>query len=192
MLEQIEFQSLMTITFVRLDWTENLYMRIDTDSVCLLGCTDLNPGTGFSVALGNYQNQLQFQKAALGQEQSPVTLETTHGLLVRTNNDRVCQIGFRDNPSTIRIYKDIEMNNNRILFLTNPVYAHEAVSKNYVDRKFDTLSFLSYKGHIPLLECAHSKTGFIANSSSRLDNFRKGWTAFNLRSRGEWVTAGEG
>jgi len=119
--------------------TGNLYMKIDTDTIRLLGCTDLNPGTGFSIPLGNYQNQLQFQKTDLGQEQSPVTLEMTYGLLVRTYNDNICHIGFRDNPPTICIYKDIEMNSNRILFLTNPTHPHEAVSKNYMDRKFDTV-----------------------------------------------------
>ena len=84
------------------------------------------------------------------------------------------------------------MNNNRILFLTSPTYPHEAVSKNYVDRKFYTLSFLSYEGQIPPLERAHSKTGFITNSSSRLDHFHEGWTAFNSGSHREWVTVGEG
>jgi len=146
--------------------TGNLYLRIDTDTVRLLGRTDLTPGTGFSIPLGNCHNQLQFQKAALGQEQSPVTLETTHGLLIHTHNHNICHIGFRVDPPTIRIYKEIEMNNNRILFLVNPAHLHEAVSKNYVDRKFDTLSFLSYEGHITSLERALSKTGFVVDSFS--------------------------
>jgi len=104
---------------------------------------------------------------------------------------RVCQIGFRDNPPTIRIYKD--RNEQQQDFVSHqPHYPHEAVSKNYVDRKFDTLSFLSYEGHIPPLERAHSKTGFIVNSSSRSDLFHQAWTAFNSGSHGEWVTAGEG
>jgi len=85
------------------------------------------------------------------------------------------------------------MNNNRILFLTNPAQPHEAVCKNDVDRKFDTpSSFLSYEGHIPSLERALSKTGFIVDSSSRLDAVHQGWAAFNKGRHGEWVTAGEG
>jgi len=51
--------------------------------------------------------------------------------IVGTHNDSICHIGFRDNPPTIRIYKDIEMNLNRILFLTNPTHPHEAVCKTH-------------------------------------------------------------
>ena len=57
--------------------------------------------------------------------------------IVSTHNDSICHIGFRDNPPTIRIYIDIEMNLNRILFLTNPTYPHETVCKNYTDRTLE-------------------------------------------------------
>ena len=79
------------------------------------------------------------------------------------------------------------MNNYRLLFLNNPVYPHEAVTKSYVDQKFANLSFLHYEGHIPPLECQMSKTGFIASSSSRYSPFNDAWFAFSTQS--EWRSA---
>ena len=86
--------------------TGDLYLKISTDRARFLGCQDLTPSTGFSLVLGNIQNQLQFQKAPLGRtrDQGPVTFMTTHGLLIKTRNQDICHIGFRDRPPTIRIY----------------------------------------------------------------------------------------
>ena len=174
--------------------TGDLNLRIADDRVRLLGCTRLNPGTGFSLPLGNYDNQLQFYKAAAGREQGPVTFKTTHGLLIQTiRNNSVCHIGFRTRgrPPTIRVYKNIEMNNNRLLFLNTPEHPHEAVQKDYVDRKFDTLVLMNSEGHIPPLERAQSKTGFIVSYSSQYSPFREAWYAFSSTA-GEWETVNEG
>jgi len=76
--------------------------------------------------------------------------------------EKTCHFG---DPSLI-MYKNIAMNSNRILYLTEPTYPHEDVSKNYVDRRFVDMDILSYEGHIPSLERADSKTGFVVSSSS--------------------------
>ena len=169
--------------------TGDLYLKIDRNRARFLGCDDLTPGTGFSLVLGNIRNQLQFQKAPLGQvrDQRPLTFETSHGLLIKTRNQDICHIGFRNSSPIIRIYKNIEMNNNRLLYLDNPVYPHEAIPKHYVDDKFANLAFLIYEGHIPPLERSMSKTGFIASCSSRYSPFNDAWFAFSTRS--EWRSA---
>jgi len=69
------------------------------------------------------------------------------------------------------MYRDIEMNSNRILYLTEPTYPHEAISKDYVDRRFVDMAILSYEGHIPSLERADTKTEFTISSSSHTDAF---------------------
>ena len=68
---------------------------IGSEKVRVLGCTDLTPGKGFSLTLGNFQNQLQFERTIHEHEQTPVTLETTHGFLVQENNVDICQMGPR-------------------------------------------------------------------------------------------------
>ena len=61
----------------------NLLLSAGTDLVRLLGCTDLTPGKRFSLALGNLQNQMQFEVIAPPHTQTPLTLKTTHGFLQR-------------------------------------------------------------------------------------------------------------
>jgi len=173
--------------------TGNLILALDTDTSRILGCTYLRRGTRFSLAIGHIRNRFEFRSPLLNTEdQSPLTLETTHGLLVRVGNTRVCQIGDRNNPPTISVSANIEMNDNRILYLDEPAYPHEAASKNYVDRKFLQMSLLNYEGHIPPLERANSKTGFVVSTSSRLDAFHEGWVAFNSAKNAQWQSAGEG
>jgi len=72
----------------------------------------------------------------------------------------VCQFRNEHNPPVIGVvYTHIVMNSNMIVYLSDPVYAHEAASKNYVDRRFLTMPF-------PSLERSISKSGFIVSSSS--------------------------
>jgi hypothetical protein len=104
-----------------------------TDPVRLLGCTDLTSGKGFSIAFGNIQNQLQFTIIPAGQTQTPLTLETTHGLLVRSAGQDVCQLGSADASPMLIIHKDIAMNSHKIKYLPTPTNNDEAATKGYVD-----------------------------------------------------------
>ena len=151
----------------------------------ILGCVSLPRGKRFNIAMGNRRNRIEFQNASISRNQSPLTLKTTHGFLIDVNGENVCHFG---DPS-LTMYKNIEMNSKKILYLTEPTYPHEAVSKNYVDRRFVDMAILSYEGHIPSLERADSKTGFVVSSSSHTDSFAEGWLAFAAEKRGEWATS---
>src|SRR6218665_2232658 len=113
--------------------TGDLRLNVGTDPLRLLGCTDLTSGKGFSIALGNVQNQLQFAVIPVGQTQTPVTMETTHGFLVRAAGQDVCQIDNTDDPPIVILHKDIVMNSHRIKNLPLPVTSDEAATKGYVD-----------------------------------------------------------
>ena len=65
----------------------DLRMSIGSDTVRSLGCDGLTVGRGFSLPLGNLQNQLQFAVVAPPQNQTPVTMQTTDGFLVQINNE---------------------------------------------------------------------------------------------------------
>jgi len=53
----------------------------------LIGCTDMPNGKKFSIALGNRRNRLEYENAALWEEQNPLTLKTTRGLLLRVKDN---------------------------------------------------------------------------------------------------------
>jgi len=93
------------------------------------------PGKGFSLALGNIQNQPQFAVVAPPQTQIPVTMEITHGFLVRSAGQDVCQLGNTDAPPIIIIHKNIVMNGHRIVYLPEPSNSQDAATKNYVDSR---------------------------------------------------------
>ena len=111
--------------------TGNLQLSAGSDLVRLLGCTDLTPGKGFSVALGNLQNQIQYEVIAPPQTQTPLTLKTTHGFLIQSNDSDVIRIGV----DTTMVYSNITMNNRRILNLPEPSSDNEAATKSYVDSR---------------------------------------------------------
>ena len=92
------------------------------DTVRLLGCTDLTAGKGFSIALGNVQNQLN-----LSVPQAPVNLDTEYGFQIRSGGRVVCR--FDD---------EIRVNGHRITNLPEPQDDNEPATKSYVDRNVNT------------------------------------------------------
>jgi len=114
--------------------TGNLLLSAGTDLVRLLGCTDLTPGKGFSLALGNLQNQMQFEVTAPPHTQTPLTLKTMHGFLIQSNDSYIIQIGGNtDDPPITKVYSNIMMNSRRILNLPEPSSGSEAATKTYID-----------------------------------------------------------
>ena len=108
----------------------NLLLSAGTDLVRLLGCTEPTPGKGFSFALGNLQNQMQFEVTAPQHTQTPLTLKTTHGFLIQSNDSDVIQIGGNtDDPPITKVYSNIMMNIRRILNLPEPSSGNEAATK---------------------------------------------------------------
>ena len=73
--------------------TGNLKLNItgSVDQVSSLGCSDLNVGKSFQLLLGNTENQLEFSfphaSAAKPTSPTPVTLQSSAGLLVKTNGE---------------------------------------------------------------------------------------------------------
>ena len=108
--------------------------------------------------------------------------------MVCVDNNNMYKIGSNgSDPSALSVYKNIEMNSNRIMYLTQPTFAHEAVPKFYVDRKYLDMTILSYEGHIPQLEHSMSKTGFIASASSQKGPHYGVRFAFSSNSNKEWA-----
>ena len=99
--------------------TGNLLLSADGGNDRLFGCTDLPHGNTFTLVFGDTLNRLHFTLT------NPVTLETSHGLLVKCRGEDVCLMG--------QIYKVIRMNSNSITNLPIPTLPHEAANKLYVD-----------------------------------------------------------
>ena len=95
--------------------TGDLTLSIDNDERRLLGCQDLTPGKSFSFLLGDAMNRLWYVL------REPITMETTHGFLIKVKGDDICKIGTGLNPQTIEFFTDIRMNLNRISNLREPV-----------------------------------------------------------------------
>ena len=120
----------------------------------LLGCNDLEVGQGFTLALGNNQNLIQYYITPPPENKKPLTMETTAGFLVRINGSDICQFGSTSAIPSILIRKPIRMNNNRIMFLAYPSESHDAATKGYVD----TVNDLAV-----MKTCFKTVTGKIAN-----------------------------
>jgi len=104
--------------------TGNLLLSADGGNDRLFSCTDLIHGKTFTLVFGDTLNRLHFRLT------HPVTLESSHGLLVKCRGEDVCLMG---NPSEIIIYKVIRMNSYSITNLPIPTLPHEAANKLYVD-----------------------------------------------------------
>ena len=103
--------------------TGNLILSADGGNDRLFGCTDLQHGKTFTCVFGDTLNRFHFSLT------HPVTLESSHGLLVKCRGEDVCLMG---NPSEIIIYKVIRMNSNSITNLPIPTLPREAATKLYL------------------------------------------------------------
>ena len=105
----------------------------------LFGCTDLIHGKTFTLVFGDTLNRLHFSLT------HPVTLESSHGLVVKYRGEDVCLMG--NLLSEIIIYKVIRMNSNSITNLPIPTLPHEAANKLYVDSNSRKI----LQGYVPTL-----------------------------------------
>ena len=107
------------------------------DSVRSLGCSDLTAGKSFQLLLDNIENQLDFSlshaSAIKSTAPTPVTLQSSAGLLVKTNRDDVCRLS----SSKIMIYEDVDINGHKLKNLQSPVNAQDAATRQYVDNLKD-------------------------------------------------------
>ena len=167
--------------------TGNLLLSADGENDRLFGCTNLPHGNTFTCVFGDTLNRFHFTLA------NHVTLESSHGLLVKCRGKDVCLMG---NPSGIIIYKVIRMNSISITNLPIPTLPHEAANKLYVDSNCRKI----LQGYVPLLRSMggrnNIKLGFIATASSQLNNYYRASNAFNCfytgrRTGGKWVSINE-
>jgi hypothetical protein len=163
--------------------TGDLRISMGSDLVRTLGCLDLSAARKFIIALGNRENNL-FLALASHSTPTPVTLETTDGFLVKAGKN-ICQFAREE----IDVFKDITMNDNKIVQLSDPVDDQDAATKKYVDNK----QFLCHTGHIPPMSSNTSQTGFRANASSFLNAGCQPYMAFapQLPDGSEWVSAND-
>jgi len=118
--------------------TGDLLFSVNEENGRILGCLNITVGEIFDVTFGNLHNRIQFHNG----DEIPLSLHTTDGLMVCVDNNNMCKIG---GSAALSVYKNIEMNSNRIMYLTQPTFPHEAVPKFYVDRKFLDMTLLSMK-----------------------------------------------
>ena len=115
--------------------TGNLKLNItgSADTVRSLGCSDLTAGKSFQLLLGNIENQLEFSlphaSVTKPTAPTPVTLQSSAGLLVKTNRDDVCYFSTPE----IMIYEDVDINGHKLKNLQSLVNAQDAATKQYVD-----------------------------------------------------------
>jgi len=110
--------------------TGDLLLTTGLDETRLLGCTDLDTGKAFSIALGSPQNFIGYTPDSPLETQSPVAIETTKGLAVKINNSNVIQCGQR-----INVNNDISMSDFRIKHLPDSISRQEPATKNNVDER---------------------------------------------------------
>ena len=75
--------------------TGDLTLSIDNDERRILGCQDLTSGKSFSFLLGDAINRLLYVL------REPITMETSHGFLVKAKGEDICKIGTGVNTQTI-------------------------------------------------------------------------------------------
>jgi len=158
--------------------TGNLLLSIGSDHLRALGCHDLGDNAGFSLYLGNEENQIKSRK------NHPVLMQTNDGFLCRLSARDIIRFGRSSSDSRTEVFDDILMNQHFIGDLCDPHSAQDAATKNYVDNTPKK----NLVGYIPLLEADTSRTGFVAASSTSDAPRYSAYGAFNSTKEG-WVTS---
>ena len=97
-----------------------LYITELADPVRSLGCSDLTAGKSFQLLLSNIENQLEsslpYASATKPTAPTPITLQTSAGLLVKTNRDDVCRLSTPE----IIINADVNINSHKLKKIAKP------------------------------------------------------------------------
>jgi hypothetical protein len=153
------------------------------------GCTDLVTGRAFTLYMGLSNNPITLANIGAA---PPVEVYTTNGTRFYVNGTRVCRIGDGNATPAAQLILDtnIAMNSKQIKYLSDPVDAQDAATKNYVN----SVPILGYDGHIPPLAANSGQTGFIATASSCYNNNFQPYYAFDsqIDTTRDWASSGQG
>src|SRR5688572_15868897 len=155
----------------------NLLVNVGGDPTRTMGCRDLRGKKQFQLLLGSTANKI------LCQLNSPITLQTTDGILCKLGENEIIRFGKSSTDHRIELYQNITMNEKNIANLHDPVEVQDAATKNYVDKCWKKCRV----GYIPNLEGNNSVTGFIASASSNNEG-HEAYRAFNnLTPEASWA-----
>ena len=160
--------------------TGDLNITLNSDELRTFGVRGVDSaGKAMTLLLGNTDNQIRHNFG------HPIKVAALHGTMFSCSLGDICRMGAMNDPRAY-FFKDIVMNNKFIAGLRDPVSANDAVTKQYVDRKF----VKNNVGYIPHLESNNSTTGFFISSSAILGPGYPAYGAFNNMkadgSHGSW------
>jgi len=154
------------------DITGDLFLQIGGNTLTTFGCADLTNHTGFSLLLGTFANQIQYERQ--DQAPQPIKIVSSNGTLFQLNGEDYLRIGANANRCIIA-YKPLK--------LMEPIEGSDAATKQYVDN-----NILKQVGLIPLLSSPSSnKSGHIVTVSSQFSSKYSGHWCFGPIN--DWATA---
>jgi len=134
----------------------------------------------FVIYLGNANNGLAYNTLIQSQ---PVTLYTSHGLLVRVGNTDITEF----NINKIDLFTNINANGKYIYNLSPPLHQYVVITKGYIDGVVTKC----HVGLIPILSrYVEKKTGNTITASSQQCSSYAAFKAFRFGNT-EWATDGE-
>ena len=83
---------------------------------------------------------------------------------------------------------DLNMADNKITNIAEPMHDTDVVSKRYIDEKFTNLYTLSTTGLVPPLTSNRDRSGYVVNTSSEIEN-HLGYRVFNHSKNAAWRIA---
>ena len=155
--------------------TGDLDISFGSDDSRTFGATGISQNKIVNLNLGDSLNRITHIGG------NAIDFKSENGVRFVCGGDSVCQLGCEQ--SRVQFFRNIFMNNNRIMGLEDPQSGQDACTKKYVDTKYVKCQ----SGHInTLIDNNNNKQGFIVSASSEKANglaYRAfAWT-------GEWVSA---
>jgi len=145
------------------DITGDLFLQIGGNTLRTFGCADSTNHTGFSLLLGTFANQIQYDRQ--DQVPQPIKIVSSNGTLFQLNGKDYLRMGANADWC-IMAYKPLK--------LTESTEDYDAATKQYVDN-----NIRKQIGLIPLLSSPSSNnSGHIVTVSSQFSSKYSGHWCF--------------